>query len=340
MKNTKIDFVLCWVDGNDPEWLKAFNKYSDSGIIRGTDARSERYKDFGFLKYWFRGVEKFAPWVNKVHFITCGQKPEWLNINAPKLNWVKHSDYIPEKYLPVFSSHPIELFMNRIPELSEQFVYFNDDLFLTAPVKETYYFKNNLPRDSSSFTVLGLGKGRCRTPHIQLNNMIEINKNFTKKQVIKNAPLKWFNIFSPKDFIKNIVSLPYNTIPSITIRHSAHPFLKTTLDEVWKNCTDALTVTASHKFRNQLEDVNQWLFRYWQLCKGNFSPMNHLKKEKMIKISEWTDKDTNAILKHKYSVMCIDDDTDENVCTDFEKRLAEISSAFNKILPEKSSFEL
>ncbi|MCR4900106.1 MAG: Stealth CR1 domain-containing protein [Treponema sp.] len=339
MNNNNIDFVLPWVDGNDPEWIKEFNKWSPAAK-KNLDLRAERYRDYGLLKYWFRGIEKFTPWVNKIHFITCGQKPDWLNVSSSKLNWVKHSDYIPSEYLPVFSSHPIELFINKIPGLAEKFVYFNDDIFLTSPLKESYFFKNNLPCDSASFTVLGLGKGRTRTPHIQLNNMIEINKNFTKSQVIKNAPLKWFNPLIGKDFIKNIAYTPYNTIASISIRHSAHSFLKSTFDDVWNNCQEALERTANHKFRNELEDVNQWLFRYWQLCKGNFTPVNHRKNEPMIKISEWTFKDTNAIINQKYSEICIDDDTDEISGIDYDKKMSEITKAFEKILPEKSTFEL
>lgn len=68
----------------------------------------------GYLKYWFRGVEKYAPWVHKIYFVTCGQKPDWLNENHDKLVLVNHEDYIPHEYLPTFSSHTIELNFHRI----------------------------------------------------------------------------------------------------------------------------------------------------------------------------------------------------------------------------------
>ena len=102
-----IAFVIPWVDGSDQEWIELFNKYAPSGKKKNIDFSAERYRDYGLLKYWFRGVEKFAPYVRKVHFITNGQKPDWLNTDCPKLNWVKHSDYIPQDCLPVFSSHPM-----------------------------------------------------------------------------------------------------------------------------------------------------------------------------------------------------------------------------------------
>src|SRR5699024_690064 len=139
-----IDFVICWVDGGDPDWLKEKKRYSHDN---NNDDRDIRYREWGIIKYWFRGVEKFAPWVNKIHFVTWGHTPSWLNVKHPKLNIVKHEDYIPSKYLPTFSSRPIELNLHRIKGLSEQFVFFNDDMFLLKPVKKEDFFKNGLPRD-------------------------------------------------------------------------------------------------------------------------------------------------------------------------------------------------
>jgi hypothetical protein len=59
-------------------------------------------------------VEKYAPWVNRVFFITCGQCPPWLNRNHPKLRLVDHKDFIPLEYLPTFNSMTIELNLHRI----------------------------------------------------------------------------------------------------------------------------------------------------------------------------------------------------------------------------------
>ena len=72
----KIDFVLTWVDGSDPDWLAQRREYQPG---RGTDAGESRYRDWDNLQYWFRGVEKFAPWVNKIYFVTWGHVPKWLN---------------------------------------------------------------------------------------------------------------------------------------------------------------------------------------------------------------------------------------------------------------------
>ena len=74
----KIDFVLPWVDGSDKEWIAQKNQYmaTRTNILSGDPEANagNRYRDYGLLKYWFRSVERFAPWVNRVFFVTCGQK--------------------------------------------------------------------------------------------------------------------------------------------------------------------------------------------------------------------------------------------------------------------------
>lgn len=147
----KIDFVLPWVDGSDSAWIKQRNEYLG---IKNDQTQDSRFRDWENLQYWFRGVEKFAPWVNHIYFVTWGHIPSWLNTDHPKLTVVKHEDYIPKQYLPTFSSHPIELNMHRIRGLSEQFVYFNDDTFIINKMEPEDFFRNGLPRDYCIETAL------------------------------------------------------------------------------------------------------------------------------------------------------------------------------------------
>lgn len=55
----KIDIVVLWVDGNDEEWIKEKNKYSN---LRG-DSKVNRFRDCENLQYLFRGIDKYANWV-------------------------------------------------------------------------------------------------------------------------------------------------------------------------------------------------------------------------------------------------------------------------------------
>ena len=97
----EIDFVILWVDGNDPAWREEFVRTRQA---ENDDASEIRYRDWRNLHYWFRSAERFAPWVRKVHFITWGHLPAWLRRDHPKLHIVNHRDFIPAEYLPTFLS--------------------------------------------------------------------------------------------------------------------------------------------------------------------------------------------------------------------------------------------
>ena len=69
---------------------------------------------------------------------------------------VKHEDYIPEEFLPTFQSRTIDMNFHRIKDLSEHFVYFNDDMFLINPTTKEDFFVNGLPCDSAVMKPAGL----------------------------------------------------------------------------------------------------------------------------------------------------------------------------------------
>ncbi len=136
-----IDFVVTWVDGSDPTWCEQRDFYAkELGRASTADSGDPRFRDWDIFRYWFRAVEQYAPWVHNVYLVTCGHVPEWLKTDAPKLKVVKHTDFIPEEYLPTFSSITIELNLHRIKDLSEHFVYFNDDMFLNQSVIPEDFF--------------------------------------------------------------------------------------------------------------------------------------------------------------------------------------------------------
>ena len=89
-----VDVVVLWVDGSDPDWLAEKRKYDakESADSNGLF----RFRDYGLMKYWFRAIEKYMPWVRKIHFVTWGHLPPFLNTANPRLNIVRHQDYMPE----------------------------------------------------------------------------------------------------------------------------------------------------------------------------------------------------------------------------------------------------
>ena len=327
MTTRNIDFVVTWVNGDDKMWQEEKNKYV---LLEPTgDSRVIRYRYWGLLPYWFRSGEKFAPWVHKVHFVTCGHLPDWLNTRHEKLNIVPHSSFIPKQYLPTFNSDSIELFMHKIPGLTEQFVYFNDDVFLINRVKPEVFFKQGLPCDLAVLGVVSPGDNPVR--NITFSNIKIINRFFQKKDLTIR---QWWKVLCPcygKLLIRSLLLYPFGSHTGFYNPHLAFSFTKSTFETIWSHIPDELSESCSHRFRSS-QDFSIWLMRYWNLAKGNFVP--HTMPGKSFSIG---DPDLIPFIrKQKGKMVCCNDDK-EDVAFEQEKR--NLMAAFESILPEKSQFE-
>lgn len=341
MKKPVIDFVVTWVDPSDPLWRAEKNKYLDTAHCSSAEAPSDidaneaRYRSWDNLHYWFRAIETYAPWVNKIHFITFGHLPKWLNISHPKLHIVRHEDYIPAEYLPVFSSHPIELLMHKIPGLAEQFVYFNDDFFLTAPTKPEDFFVHGLPCDSLSETETISKDGDLIWQNICKNNADFLNRHFDRKTCKKQHLDKWFSIKSPKDALKNLLytGKSWDKFHALSSHHITQAYLKSSFETIWDMEPELLKQTCSHRFRNNT-DINHFIIREYQLLSWQFHVHDMYRFGHAYQAQD-LDQAVDAITQKKYKVICINDGEIEDFLSIKEK----INQAFATVLPNKSSYE-
>jgi len=328
----EIDFVITWVDMDDPNWQVDFAKYSGKTVNEKNSVSEARFRDHGFLKYWFRGVEKFAPWVRKIHFVTCGQKPEWLDENNPKINLVNHEDFIPTLFLPTYNSVVIERYMHKIPGISEHFVYFNDDFFIINHVEKERFFKNGLPCDIACFQYNPEWSQFYKTLN---NNITIINKHFNKKEVMNRFRDKWFTGIYGKKAMWNHLLKPYNKFITLCVPHNAQPYLTSTFEEVWAAAEKELTETSANRFRKS-NDYTPELFRTWQICKGNFEPYNTYSDTKMFPLVIKPKQAIAAVRNQSYKLVCLNDNLH---IRNYQQVMENIQTAFESILPKKSSFE-
>ena len=326
---TAIDAVIPWVNGADPAWLDELKKYVKPTV--GEDCRKNRFRDWELLHFLFRSIELYAPWIRTIHFVTWGHLPEWLNTHHPQLNIVNHKDYIPEKYLPVFSSHPIELNLHRIEGLAEQFIYFNDDTFLSKPLKPGDFFQSGLPCDMAIMNAVSGGD----IASIIMNNLNILNKKFRKYDVLKKRPVQWYNFKYGSKVMRNLLLLPWPKFTGFFEPHQPQSFLKRTLEDVWNNCEEEMIRTCSNRTRS-LSDVNQYLFRYWQYANGDFIPYKRNGKLFFLKEKE-LDEIRAAFFSKKYHTLCLNDmsQTSEN----FDLMKSRLTEILECVFPEKSHFE-
>lgn len=59
-----VDFVVLWVDGNDPAFVRERNRWADSPVVPARFVQTDE------LRYVLRSVEEYMPWVTRVVLVT------------------------------------------------------------------------------------------------------------------------------------------------------------------------------------------------------------------------------------------------------------------------------
>lgn len=323
-----MDFVLLWVNNKDPEWLARYQQYSvkEKGI-----KNTCRFRDWDNLKYWFRGIEKYADWVEHVFFITDRQIPDWMNVHHPKLKIVFHDEYIPHEFLPTFSSNTIEMFLHRIPDLSERFVLFNDDFFIINKLSSERFFRNGLPCDISAFDVYpGYG--------LSTNNMCNLellNRNISKNESLRKYFWKWFSVHNGVNLFRTLLLMWWPYFVGFLDPHLPQPFLKSVFKEVWEKEGIAIRESLKSPFR-QRTNITQYLMRYWQLATGRYANIDLFEDSTCFHLEDSNLHEAVDCIVHREKSIIVINDTEK---TNFVQSKDLINNAFECVFPDKSSFE-
>ena len=330
MTEEKIDIVVLWVDGSDPEFIR--KKQAVTGQVSPVNHDidgDQRYRDYGTLHFWFRMIEKHAPWVNHIYLVTNGQKPDWLNLKHPKLRWITHKEFMPKEYLPSFNSSAIELNIHRIEGLSEHFIYFNDDMFMIKDTQPSDFYKNGQPKLLAVYDALVPWSSFTK---IYRNDVELIYRHFPHKEAMKSSPWKFFNYrYGFFLTLKNLLLFPWGPTGYVN-QHLPVPMKKSTLAHLWDIEGEILDRTSRNQIRDYGVDVNQYICSHWQIESNQFYPMSKNFGE-YIDINQVSQLD-RIFNNKKRKLLCVNDDENFN-----EKNLLCFIEKLEKNYPEKSSFE-
>ena len=153
-KKQDVDIVFLWVDGNDPLHKQKKEQYLKNALkkqaINSKAVSDYRWRNDNEILIALKSIELYCPWVSNVWIITDNQKPDIGSLSVEfrkKIKIVDHKDVFEgyEEYLPTFNSRSIETMIWRIKELANNFVYFNDDMFVLRPLSKNDFFLNNKP---------------------------------------------------------------------------------------------------------------------------------------------------------------------------------------------------
>lgn len=194
-----IDIVVTYLNERDEQWQKDFKYWKDKEIKEGKAELSnrqafgeERTREWDTLRYWFRGVEKNCPWVNKVFLVVQNKNhvPEWLCTNNPKLRVVYHEEFIPKELLPTFNAMTIGMYISNIKDLSDNYIICDDDYYFLNNIEEDRFFYDNKPvhpNNELPFTFYrdDLLRGSDGVFYSILSNNLMFINRFTKDKMVK-----------------------------------------------------------------------------------------------------------------------------------------------------------
>lgn len=254
MNKDVIDIVISWVDGNNPMHKKKIEPYllsefSEKEASSAPDdlAGDTRFKSVGEIFFCVASILRFAPFVRKIYIVTDNQNPNldsFISQNFPgnkiPIEIIDHKILFNglEEYLPVFNSLSVESCLYRIPGLSENFVYLNDDFFLVRDVKPTDWFINNK----------AVAYGYWSSIYwVKFLKILKPSKNGRK-------------VFGFKDSMINATNYISSSGKYFKIDHTPQPMIKSVLERYFSENEEILIENINHKFRHETQFNPQVLF--------------------------------------------------------------------------------
>jgi len=292
-----MDAVITYVDGLDPVWQAEYASAIGGSVL------SKRYRDWGTLRFLLRGIETHMPFIENVFLLVSGesQVPAWVNRST--LRVVTHKDIIPERFLPTFNSTTIEMFMHRIPGLSEEFLYFNDDMFPVMDCVSDDFFRDGKAVIGFAHHIIAGGKYKKRVR----------NSDHQARKALGMSPGLFF----------------------VRPQHTCSPMLKSESDRLYAFSEEAIFKVVSRL--RTTENFNQYLYLdylYYQgktvrgkISNKHLSPAVH-KPETIV----------SNILNPSTKLICINDVSMSD--EDFVKYRDAVLEAFGEHFQSPSRFEL
>lgn len=306
-----IDVVITWVNGNDPEWIEKKRAFTPLNFGNSENDSVSRYDQIDEIKYSLRSIERNLKFVRNIFLVTDDQHPWWLNLENKKVQIISHKDFIDEQYLPTFNSHVIESYLHKIPNLSENFIYMNDDCFIWKQLDASDFFSPG-----------GISFSRFEP----IKNVYGIRPDPTSPGW-KNAAINSNNLLNEINLAKGVsfhLHTPFALKKSILFD----------LEEKFKKEYSAFRVNKTR----ELNDISTVSFLYHHYAIQNGKAMIY-NEPQSLNVNSSNKNSLNNLFSNsspydnKYNFICINDGGDSK----FSTLVLEI---LNKKFPEKSDWEI
>jgi hypothetical protein len=290
-----VDAVITWVDGADPA-LKAKRDHFLSNAqtpLHDNGTNPHRWVCSNELDFCVRSIANHAPWIRHIWIVTDNQIPDIEGLTpefASKITVVDHRDIFHgfERALPTFNSLAIETMLWRIPDLSEHFLYFNDDVFLTAAVVFDDFFTESGP-------VL-------RGKWVDYAHLPDCDESRDEAGLLNHY-----------NQIKSAGMLAYDANHIFASAHVVHPMQKSIMAELFGAHRDQFVKNSAYKFRCTEQFLPQSLHNHACLKagKGRILEVRDYLHVAVGAFETWSVEDVHAFLgsaeRHDIKFLCVND---------------------------------
>jgi hypothetical protein len=263
-----IDAVIAWVDGSDPRLIQKRNEFlPGEKAVSHSGAHPTRFASVNEIRYCVLSILRFAPFINNLYIVTDGQDPN-LNDDIRKyfperlssIRIVDHTEIFEgyEKYLPTFNSISIAHMIWRIKDLSDRFVYFNDDTFLTRRIQPEDLFVNMNPVLRGNWVLAPFYRPVWEMLQIWVNKYFLGKADFMPRVSFKLG--QWNSAA--------LLGFKYKYFKS---SHTPHTVNRKVVEEFFARNREIVEKNLSYRFRESSQFTFIALSNHLQLIRGNIN---------------------------------------------------------------------
>jgi len=269
-----IDAVVLWVDGNDPVLAEKRNHYlkKENKTSTHSGALPTRFTSNNEIRYCILSILTFASFIRNIFLVTDGQDPGLIDEieryfpgRSKTLKIIDHKEIFRgfEQYLPSFNSSSIESMIWRIEGLSDNFIYFNDDVFLIRDTGPEDWFIENKPVLRGKWKIPPYKKMASKAVKIFINKNIRKNPDYQPKLSFYIRQWKAARLLGMKFRYYFYCHIP-------------HPLSRKRLKDFFTVNEQLLKENISYRFRSEYQFVMPALAYHLEILNGNknFSGLN------------------------------------------------------------------
>lgn len=232
-----IDAVITWVDGNSEDHTRKRHHYlaAHRRTLHENAINPHRWVCNDEILYCLQSIDNYAPWTRTIWIVVDNETPDLSGLSdelLAKIRFAFHRDIFNEfdAVLPTFNSLAIESMIWRIDGLSERFMYFNDDVFLTSPLHPEDVFHGFAP--------------------VLRGKWVDYSEILLSPQM-RNDPSK-FNHFMQ---LNAASIMDFDASRLFSAAHVVHPLRRSVMAQLFDQHREAFMDNIRHRFR----DLSQFL---------------------------------------------------------------------------------